>query len=230
MTRSDVIEQAQELTERRGERVLNMNVLYAQGLQKFLREKRFWWRRKTLSFTSQAGVALYDLSSSANGLPGATDLEEIITVIRYTGPNDFLELDPLFEPINQEIARLDATPATDEPSKFMIEPDTYQTLRLYNQPNGALQYVVPYWAIPNPPVDDTSDVIPLVPGYLHYALVDRLRRDIHLFLFGMESDKFKASDAEYQASLAQAEEKPAYSVRKAVELRSSEKAVRSSGR
>jgi hypothetical protein len=63
VTKTQLIELADARTERRG-KTLNLKLEYLNALQEFCLESRFYWRRKTLTFNTQAGISTYDLSSS----------------------------------------------------------------------------------------------------------------------------------------------------------------------
>jgi hypothetical protein len=63
MNRSTVISMVQDLTEHKADRKLDFDNLFNLRHAKFVQEKPFWWRKKILSFNTQAGVPTYDLAN-----------------------------------------------------------------------------------------------------------------------------------------------------------------------
>ena len=149
-----------------------------------------------------AGTTEYDLSSTSYG--DADDLEEIIKVMRVDSTTDIDELFPVFDQLARQGYILDTT-QTSTPSVYWIKPGTNFTLVLAGTPSSVKTYYVAYWAIPSLAIlEGVGDSIPLIPSQYHGVLVDGLRMDIFEFLYGPESDKFKAALGSYQLGIMKA--------------------------
>src|SRR5437868_15508716 len=82
MTRSDIIELANEFTERKGEKILDMNLLFASTCMGICKKGRHWWRKWDVQFNTVQGQTTYDLTNPATFTPALTDIavEEIISI------------------------------------------------------------------------------------------------------------------------------------------------------
>lgn len=134
------------------------------------------------------------------------------------------ELEPIFDDLSVIELIENATPG--QPTSYTVDPNSYQTLRI-NLPAGAYTLRMTYWAMPNPATDDVSDAVPLVPKYLHYALVDRLEMDILRRLYGPQDAKYLAARADYEEEVLKAMAKNSFEASKVAQLVTRESAVRS---
>lgn len=226
MNREDIITHVDALTEHRASRQIDMTRLFELRLQKFCQEKRYWWREKRGSFTTVAGTATYDLTSSSYGDMDDIDELERVIWIESAASGDFTELNLVIEPSYRLLASLQTT--QDRPSAYFIEANTLRTLRLTPVPNEAKTVYVYYWAIPIPAVDRPDGTIPLVPEQYHNCLIDGLKMDVFEFLYGVESPKYQAAVADYKNMVDKANSKNASSVQKRLQWISKEAAVSSS--
>jgi hypothetical protein len=117
---------------------------------------------------------------------------------------ELAELAPVFDQSNRQSYILDTT-TTDNPSVYWLKPGTNFTLVLANVPSSVKTYYVCYWAIPSiATLEGVGETVPLIPSQYHHVLADGLRMDILEFLYGPESDKFKAAAAAYAMGLQKA--------------------------
>ena len=225
MTKSEIIELASSNTERRAEGQLNLNLLLMHAIQKFCAEKRFWWRKKTLTFNTSPTVSTYDLAAVTTTPANAgVEVEEITELVWVENAARIHELEPIFDDLSVIEMIENAQPG--QPASYTVDPNSYQTLRI-NLPAGAYTLRMTYWAMPNPATDDVSDAVPLVPKYLHYALADRLEMDILRRLYGPLDAKYLAAKADYEEDVLKAMAKNSFEASQAHQFITRERAVRS---
>jgi hypothetical protein len=222
MTKTQIVELADTRTERRG-KTLNKKLELLNALQEFCMESRFYWRKKTVTFSTIAGTATYDLSAS--GGINESDAEEIIDLQYIKTSTNVVTLTKIFDSVAQQEIAQDVT--TGEPGSFFIEAGTAQTVRISPIPAGVYTMNLIFWAVPNFDPDDSSEVVPLVPAWLHRTVAKLLERNILGFLFGESDGRFMRADAEYQKQLQQAMAKRDGVVGKITEWKSHSHAVRS---
>jgi hypothetical protein len=225
MTKSEIVELASSNTERRAEGQLNLNLMLTHAIQKFCAEKRFWWRKKTLTLSTSPMVATYDLAAIATTPAGAgVEVEEITELVWVEDAARVHSLEPIFDDLSVIELIENGTPG--QPASYTIDPNSHQTLRI-NPPAGAYTLRMSFWAMPNPASDDVSDVVPVVPKYLHYVLADRLEMDILRRLYGPQDAKYLTAKAEYEDGVQKAMAKNSFEASKAVQFVTRESAVRS---
>jgi hypothetical protein len=229
MTRQRIIELANWRTGRVGEKKLDLDGEFLGVLQEFCAEYRWYWRKRSVSFATVAGVATYDLGATQADAPDqcidALDCEEIISVKLFSAPKEYTRLIPLFDTDSQDEALEDDS--TGKPGHYFIEPGSSRTLRITPIPDDAYRLRISFWAMPNTTADTQSSSIPLVPGYLHRILVKGLEAQIFRYVLGDASKQYLGAKAEYEATVARAAEKRDFAVGKAREWTSSEEAIRS---
>lgn len=233
MTLDEIKELASGNTERKGEGQLNLDLLVAKSIQKVCGKKRFWWRKRTLTFTTTASTATYDLTSSSLATTPSNagyDVEEIISVDYIRGAQDVVHLEPIFDEESQ-IAVL-AAGETGEPGSYFNDIGSPGTLRFDKIPAGTYTIRVTFWAMPNigstyGGVEQTSGAVPLVPAGFHYVIVDRVEYDILRRLYGPTDPKVVSAKLEYEESLEDLMAKNSFDVHKTVSFASKETAVRS---
>lgn len=234
MTRTDIIELAHQLTERKAEKVLDMPLLLAHVLQDFCGRNRYWWRNYYATFSTAPNVQDYDMTDSTVFTPDLSEIgvEEItqVAVIQggQTPPVAYLE--PVFDPrtliemrsgLNQNGA---ATPGT--PSRYIVDANSYNQL-LLDMPDGVYSMAVTFWAMPNPKKDSVSDCIPLVPPWHHKALVAGLVSLIWKRVEGIGSKEYITSKQEYEDYITLAQARPRFTTNYAQQFTSAEDAIRS---
>jgi len=234
MTRSDVIELANQLTERKAEKILSLPLLFAHVLQDFCGRNRYWWRNYYATFNTAPNVQDYDMTDAAVFTPDLSEIgvEEItqVGIIQggVTPPIAFLT--PVFDPqtviemrsgINQNGT---ATPGT--PSRYTVDANSYNQL-LLDLPNGVYSMAVTFWAMPNPKKDSVTDCIPLVPPWHHKALVAGLVSLIWKRVEGIGSKEYITSKQEYEDYIVLAQARPRFTTNYSQQLIQSDHAIRS---
>jgi len=160
-------------------------------------EKHYFWRRKTFTLSTVVGTKQYDLAADAG--PNADDFAEMEILYLMNGDQIEGELAELVDLRDQAKALQTTTNAA--PSGFFIKPGTTQTLHL-NAPADSVKTLLGfYWAIPNPAVDTSIEVVPLIPGQLHFCLVTALERSILRFLYGQGDTRYAAVELRYQQAI-----------------------------
>jgi hypothetical protein len=216
-------------TGRVGEKKLDFDGEFLAVLQEFCAEYRWYWRKRSVAFSTVPGVSTYDLGSPQADAPeqclDAIDCEEIISVKMFSVGKQYHKLLPLFDTDSQDEALEDD--GTGTPSHYFIEPGSPRTLRVTPIPDDAYRLRISFWAMPNTTADAQSSSIPLVPGHLHRILVKGLEAQIFRYVLGDASKQYLGAKTEYEAAVARAAEKRDFAVGKAREWTSSEEAIRS---
>jgi len=238
MTRTEIIELANQLTERKGEKVLNLQSLYRFVLQDICKRQRFWWRRKYFSFPLVASQALYDLTSVVTTPAGAmTDvlLEEItkFTVILTSSPYQVAEFVPVFDPealidmVNNTSITSPTQGNTQSPGgRYTMDPSGVNVVRI-DPPDLAYTAFVVGWAMPNPATDSASDAVPLIPAFYHNTIVSGLNAKIFKFAYGSKNEKTLDAMAEYEQGLQDMMQKKQFDPNYRSQLSLAEDSVRS---
>jgi hypothetical protein len=214
-SRQQIIEIANRRTERRGTS-LDLNAELLLALQEFTLERRWWWRRRTVQFTLQAGVSQYDLTEPDT--INAFDFQQVArggvkvfppTTVPPTpvppgtlGSCRFHALDAVFEVDVQDqilVTQNQFPPAM--PAQFFMVPGASYLMMFNPIPDAAYPVIVAFWAVPNWTYDSIPETIPLIPGYAQMAVVKRLEMAINKYTLGEGSEKYESSAQEYQAML-----------------------------
>jgi hypothetical protein len=201
------------LTERKGERVLNLQSLYRFVLQDICKRERFWWRRVQFSFTLTIGTPTYDLNSIVT--TPATALTEIaldeitkFTLILTTNPLQVAELTPIFDP--EGVIELINNTALTNPGQGNINApggrytlgadNDSHTLRI-DPPDAAYTAYIVGWGMPNPGSDSSIDTVPLIPPWGHNTIVSGLVWRIFKFAYGSKNEKSVDAKEEFEQGL-----------------------------
>ena len=213
MNRSEIIELSNQLTERKGEKVLNLQSLYRFVVQDIAKRERFWWRRVQFGFTiSIAGGATYDLTTITT--TPSTALTEILldeitkfTVILQPGTQQsptslqVQEMAPIFDPESiNEIIYNNSQGFTAQPARYTMNPNDFKTL-LIDNPNGTYQAYIVGWGMPNPGSDSANDVVPLIPPWGHNTIVAGINAKIFKFAYGSKNEKTVDAITEYEQGI-----------------------------
>ena len=227
MTRQEVLDLANQLTEHKAESVISLPLLYQHVLQEFCGENRFWWRKQRFSFNTAGGTPTYDLSTQAStyGLKDVA-IEEVVKVylLQDSAPT-LVEVLPVFD----DLTLIEAAESTlqDQPGTYTFDLNDYKTVRLIDIPDKAYKIWVTAWMMPNPASDTTSDTVPLVPPWLHRAIVHGMEKYIWRVVYGQEDPKTLTAQAAYDKAIIQAQMRPRFTTQFTSQLISSEDAVRS---
>jgi hypothetical protein len=229
MNRDEIIEMVQKLTERKSENVLEPLTLYRHVLHQFCGEARFWWRKRSFSFNTVANTPQYDLSAVAT-TPDVSVLsaEEIIRIHYVSTTKTITELTPVFDDLTiAELIEQFDTPGL--PGIWCFDGTDYKTIRL-NMPNAAYKIRVFAWMMPNPATDDPSAVVPLVPPWLHKAIVHGMEAYIWRVSYGQQDERFVTAKAAYDQTVDMAKLRPRWSVQGNLQFISPESSVQTTGR
>lgn len=179
MTRAQIIQLVQAITEHHLDDQLDWDALFNSVLQEFCAEFRFWWRKKRLTFSTVAGTPTYDLTAITT-VPDKAGLfvEEITKIARVESATSMCELTAVTDDLAMSGYENDTT--TDKPSVWMpsisdlVNP---QAIRLGKVPNGVYSIYVFFWAMPNPMQDSSDETIYVVPPFLHHVVQTALEKE-----------------------------------------------------
>lgn len=241
MTRTEIIELSNQLTERKGERVLNLQSLYRFVIQDICKRQRFWWRRGYVTFPLVIGQPTYVLNSSLAGLSPATGLTEIaieeitkFTILLSPNPYQVAEFVPVFDPetlvdmINNTTLTSPTmnNPAGQPGGRYTIDPSGANVLRI-DPPDKAYTAYMIFWAMPDPATDSVNDAVPLIPTWGHNAIVSGMNAKIFKFAYGSKNEKTIDAIAEYELALQDLMSKKQFDPNYRSQLNLTEDAVRS---
>lgn len=211
MTRSEIIDLANQLTERKGERVLNVQSLYRFILQDICKRSRFWWRRVSFTFVLTIGQPTYDLSGlSADILPEIA-IDEItkFTLILSPQPLQTAEMVYVADPeaLVEMINNTSLTPPSvgnvtfNAPGgRYTFDTNDYKTIRI-DPPDQAYTAFIVGWGMPNPLTDSVIDQVPLIPPWGHNTIVSGLMAKIFRFAYGSKNEKTIDAVEEYEQGI-----------------------------
>lgn len=238
MTRTEIIELANQLTERKGERVLNLQSLYRFIVQDIGKRQRFWWRRIAFSFPLVVGQPTYDLTSVVTTPATAMteiSIEEItkFTIILASTPYQAAEFVPVFDPqtlvdmLNNSALTSPTTGNPNSPGgRYTMEAGDYKTIRI-DPPDMAYTAFLVGWGMPNPATDSTNDAVPLIPPWGHNVIVSGMNAKIFKFAYGSKNDKTIDAVEEYEQGLQDLMAKRQFDPNYKLQMMLSEDAVRS---
>jgi hypothetical protein len=233
MTRSQIISTVQALTEGKlTDAQVDYELLYAQAIQEFCGEARFWWRKKNLTFATVAATSTYDLTDLTNvpTVPAGAGLyiAEITKIIVTDSVGNVSPVDPVFD--DESVAGIIQDTSKRKPDVYTIDTASltaYQVLR-FPLLDAAYTARVFFWAMPNPTADNSDDVVYIVPTYLHHCLVTALEKEVWRSVFGAQDPKYTSAKAQYDKKVEMAKEVPAFSTGYAPQFSSqSNEAIRS---
>lgn len=238
MTRTEIVELANQLTERKGEKVLNTQSLYRIVTQDICKRQRFWWRRKYFSFPTVSGTQTYDLTAVTTTPANAMQeilLDEItkFTLIITASPYQVAELVPVYDPetlvdmVNNTTLTSPTQGNTQAPGgRYTMDPSGINVVRLDPPDNAYTAYVVG-WAMPNPGTDSSNDTVPLIPSWGHNTIVAGLTAKIFRFAYGSKNAKTLDALEEYEQGIQDLAARRQFDPNYRLQLSSSEDAVRS---
>lgn len=206
MQRSQIIQLVQDQTEHHMDAQMDWNALFAQVLQEFCAEFRFWWRKKSLTFSTVGGTAVYDLTAITT-VPANAGLfvEEITKVARVESATSVCKLQPVTDDLSIAGYATDAT--ADIPSVWMPDESSLsnpQSIRLGKVPNGVYTIYVYFWAMPNPVPDASDETIYIVPPFLHHVVQTALEKEVWRLWKGVEDPKYTTALALYNKKVSAA--------------------------
>lgn len=215
MNRTDCIELANQLTERKGEKILDMNLLLNSTIQDVCKRQRFWWRRLDVTFNMTQGTTQYDFTTITT-TPALVEMavEEIIAIALVSGgsiipttPPTNPELTPIFDPIGIRAIKQNTVQA--QPSRYTISTIDWKTL-LIDPPDATYVAEMTFWAMPIIDKDTASNVIPLIPPFYHNVLVEGLEARINKRVYGPNDSRFLGAQQAYETSILLMSQRPQY--------------------
>ena len=239
MQRSEIINLANQLTEQKGTKVLDLPSLYRFVLQDICKRERFWWRRKQFSFTLSVGVPTYDLNAITTVPAGALTelaLDEItkFTLLLTQNPLQTVEMTPIFDPegiiemINNTAITPPGTGTVNAPGgRYTLGADNDDhTLRI-DPPDQAYTAFIVGWAMPNPASDSTNENVPLIPTWGHNTVVDGLVWKIFKFAYGSKNEKTIDALGAYEQGIQDLQQRRQFDPNYRLQMNLQEDAVRS---
>lgn len=228
VTIQQVIEQADKRTEHRAGKELDLVAEFWMALNEFCLEKRFPWRKKTFFFNTIVNQQTYDLSSSAQGATdtnnAAPDFYEMITLYRVDASGSVSEITPMLTEDVLNAALENPTPGT--PAQYYVVPGTTQVLLLNTKANGIYKIRGNYWAVPEPTLDSSVEVVPLVPVQITPLLVVAMERRLLAYLLGQEDPRVIQAEARYRRAVALASKMFKFTTNAVLEFSIQDQAVR----
>ena len=246
MQRQEIIELSNQLTERKGERVLNLQTLFGFVVQDICKRQRFWWRRIQFTFNLVIGQPTYAFSDmkADYGLSPVTALDEIaveeitkFSLIVAPNPMQIAEMVAVFDPetLIEMINNTSLTSPTNGQSgvfinnpggRYTMDANDYETIRI-DPPDAAYPAFIVGWAMPNPNADTTNQDVPLIPAWGHNTIVAGMNAKIFKFAYGSKNEKTLDAIAEYEQGLQDLMSKKQFDPNYRSQLISTEDAVRS---
>lgn len=185
--------------EARGAKVLNFDQELSASIIELCRMRKWRWRRGTATFTTVQGSQTYDLSSAS------PDLEEIDKVYLVEGDGD-LDVIPEITEINEIAKALESTTQGD-PNGYFRMPDADLTVAFDPVPSGVTKVRLMIWRIPVfLTAQPGSNLIPIIPGFLHPLLVKYLEVRILSYIKPAGDEKYEDSKKELDEMLKAAVE------------------------
>lgn len=220
MTLEEIADAVNNITEGQVKK-LNIRAWTAMELSRIVNRRKYWWRKKALSFMSVPNQATYDLSDEGLGI--ADDfLQMASNLFRWDSSSSQTEIP--FQGDNLAVLNMiNDTVTQGDPATFAIEPGTTKVLRLSPLEISARLYVGMYlagvildWSTPS------ETKIPLIPLEYHYVVLLAMQRRAFFYLYGQKDPRFAAAVADEQAGLKDLDEYRSPSLQHTVELRSSD--------
>lgn len=217
LTKSQILEMGRKRTEGRATS-LDHGTEFLIALQTVCLEKRWWWRKKILPFTLQAGISKYQLLDTGTNGMNAPDFQQVtkngLKIFAGNGVSSgslltsrraFVSPTPVFDDDAQEtILATQQLYNQDVPTQYFIQGDG-TTLVLDPIPDGAYPASLAYWAVPQVDASSQDETIPLIPVPLYGLLLKRYEMQLERFCSGEDPTKYKIVAAEYQELLAKAQ-------------------------
>lgn len=213
MNRADIIDLASALTERKLDKVVNMNTLLSSVIMDVCKRARFWWRKLDVTFTFTQSVRTYDFSTLVT-TPSITGIavEEVVVIslilpfgtsqisTQITPTVSTLELTPIFDA--RGFAAMKQNTVQGQPSRYAMGIDDWKTLRI-DPPDQTYNAEMTFFGMPMPAstsdtIDAASNEIPLIPPFYHDALVNGLCARINRRVWGPNDARYLDDKASYE--------------------------------
>jgi hypothetical protein len=197
-TRRSMIEFVHRRTKKIGAD-LDMDGELLTALQELCGEQKWYWRRKSVSFQTEAGNPTYNVADIIE--VDGPSIEQLIHVkIKDPSTGKLCQLSPIYDFDAQEDA-LECT-QTGQPGQYFIQPGTSTTIRLVNIPDAIYTIRPSFWAIPVALPEQLGNDIPLLPGHMHWILALLLERNIYRLRLGGEAPEMVTANGLYVAAIS----------------------------
>jgi len=199
MNRTDAIELANQLTERKGERLLDVNLLFNTVLQDICMRSRFWWRKLDVTFTMTQGTTQYDFTTiTTTPVLTETAVEEVIDlalILQTTPTLNAPSLTPIFDPLG--IRAIKQNTVQGQPARYSMGTVDWKTL-LVDPPDKTYTAEITFWGMPVIDKDTSSNTIPLLPPYYHSTIVAGIEAAINRRVYGPDDRRAIGAAAVYE--------------------------------
>lgn len=207
MNRADAIELAHQLTERKAEKILNMNLLFSSVVMDICKRARFWWRKLDITFSMTQGVSTYDFSSitTTPSITGVAVEEVVVLALILQAPSNNVqinspELTPIFDAAG--FREMKQNTSQGQPSRYCMGIDDWKTLRV-DPPDQTYTAEMTFFGMPMPAsisdtIDAASNEIPLIPPFYHDAVVNGLCARINRRVWGPKDARYLDDKASYE--------------------------------
>lgn len=227
MTRQEIIDLSNQLTERKGDKVLNLQTLYRFVVQDICKRQRFWWRRILVNFALTPGTPTYDFTN-ATLFPSLAEIaiDEItkFTVILTPNPLQKAELTPVFDP--ETLIEMVLNTQAVAPSRYTMDANDYKVIRI-DPPDLAYNAYIVGWGMANPGSDTTNDAVPMIPLWGHNTIVAGMTAKIFKFAYGSKNEKTIDAQEEYEQGLQDLMQRKQFDPNYRLQMTLGEDAVRS---
>ena len=203
MTIEVAIEKVRDSVEGRGKK-FPLDFWADVEIQRIINKKRWWWRKKLFTLTLVVTTSLYNLTDSGNADAG--DFLEMIKLMLRDSDGSVAPI--LRQTDSIEVHKILAQGAVDgDPSTYIIEPGTTQSIRFDRGASSAKVIAGTYWAAYNPTElgEDISVDIPIIPPQFHYIVPLRLAQRMFMFLYGQDDPRYPAARAEAREAMTELE-------------------------
>lgn len=209
MTRTDIISQVEKRTESRGKKQLDMKAEFLNALIAFVKERDWWWRRMSRTFSTVAGTPTYDFGA---------DWHRSQRMKLYTSATTWVWIYPLFDPDEQDAALQDTK--QDQPCNYFPDLTDPTMVRLTPIPNAVFTIRDSYWACPSSDTgDDQLEAVWRVPVHAHPIVQMKLEAIVLRFTLGEGAAKYQAAESLYQKMVADAADEVDFATGKITEYR-----------
>lgn len=239
MTRPEIIELANQQSERKAEKIGTLLPSYYRFVcQDICKRQRFWWRRIYFSFQTTPGTPLYDLTQVATTPSNAMQeilIEEITKFTLVTSPSPYqtAQLVPVFDPealidmVNNTSITSPVSGNNQAPGgRYTMDPSGVNVVRL-DPPDNAYTAFIVGWGMPEPPTESALDTVPLIPAWGHNAIVAGIVAKVFKFAYGSKNEKTTDAQLEYEQAIQDLAAKRQFAPNYDLQLSLREGAVRS---
>ena len=202
MTRTDIIELANQLTERKAEKMLSLNLVFSTVVQDICKRFRFWWRKLDVTFTMTQNTTTYDFTTITTTPTlseiAVAEIIQLAIIIQAVNPFQDSELTPIFD--GQGFREMKNNTVQAQPGRYTMGVDDWKTLRI-DPPDKSYTAEMTFWAMPIIDTDVAATTVPLIPPYDHDTIVAGMEAAINRRVYGPDDRRFVGAQQQYEAKL-----------------------------